>query len=290
MFDWENLRFFLAIAQFGSLSGAARHLKVDHATVSRRLGALEAELQLRLVDRLPRASVLTESGRKVLAFAASMEEDAFSIARLAQADQVPMQGKVTVSMPPVLATNFFAQQLRIFSERYPNIQLSVASQTHSVSLGRREADIAVRLFRPEEPGNVTRRIGTMPFAVYASRDYSAATDPATWGVIAYDAQFADMPHQKWLLAIAAKRRIVCELSDITTQHMAARTGVGVAGLPVFIGDNDPVLQRLPFDGEPFHREIWLVVHADLRHTPLIRTVIDFVSEAVGRTFNVEGQA
>jgi DNA-binding transcriptional LysR family regulator len=290
MFDWENLRFFVAVAQSGSLSAAARQLKVDHATVSRRLAALEAELQVRLVDRLPRSSQLTAAGQQVFERAKQMETEAFSIERLAQAERLPLRGKVTLSLPPVLATNFFVQHLGAFTRQHPDIQLAVASQSHSVSLGRREADIAVRLFRPDEPGNVTRKLGTMPFALYASRDYAQAAVPTQWEIIAYDATLSEMPHDKWLRAVAGARAIVCELSDITTHHAAVRMGIGVAGLPVFIGDNDPTLDRLPFDGEPFYREIWLVVHADLRHSPLIRTVMDFVSDAVGKTFGNDADA
>jgi DNA-binding transcriptional LysR family regulator len=89
---------------------------------------------------------------------------------------------------------------------------------------------------------------------------------------------------KWLLEVAGARQIVCEVSDITTQHAAARTGIGVAGLPVFMGDEDPALQRLPSDHEAFFREIWLVIHADLRHSALIRAVIDFVVDVTGKTF------
>jgi len=284
MFDWENLRFFLAVAQAGSLSGAARALKVDHATVSRRLSALETSLHVRLVERLPRACQLTVLGEQVFALATEMEGHAFAVQRLVHAQQTPGVGKVTLSAPPVLASNFFPNILMPFRQRHPQIQLSIASQAQSVSLGRREADIAVRLYRPTEDNNVTRKLGTMLFALYASHDYPHAATPAAWGFIAYDAQFAEMPHQKWVLAFAGQRQVVCEVSDISTQQAVARTGMGVACLPTFMGDRDTGLQRLPFDGEAFSREIWLVVHADLRHAPLLRDVIDFVVEVTGETF------
>nr|WP_241022765.1 LysR substrate-binding domain-containing protein [Burkholderia sp. Se-20373] len=140
------------------------------------------------------------------------------------------------------------------------------------------------MFRPEEPQNVTRKLGEMAFGLYACRDYAHASTPDDWAFICYDAQFAEMPHQKWLESIARGRRIACEVSDITTQQVAARTGIGVAGLPVFMGDGDRGLQRLPFDGEPHARDIWLVVHADLRHSPSIRAAIDFIAGVTGRTF------
>src|SRR5476649_2021219 len=170
-----------------------------------------------------------------------------------------------------------ATRIQAHASRYT----AIARQAQSVSLGRREADIAVRLFRPSEPGNVVRKLGAMPFALYASRAYPYLDEPANWEFIGFDAQFADMPNQKWLLAAIGKRRIICEVSDITTQHAAVRTGIGVANLPTFIGDSDPELQRLPFDGEAFFRDIWLVVHVDLRHAPLLRAVIESVEVVEG---------
>ena len=284
MFDWESLRVFMAVAHAGSLSGAARALKVDHATVSRRLSALEADLQVRLVDRLPRACQLTALGQQVYTLATGMEANAFAIERAVRAEQSPAAGRVTLSMPPVLAANFLAGTLGQFRQRYPQVQLSIAGQAHSVSLGRREADIAIRLYRPTEPDSVIRKLGTLPFALYASRDYAHQATPAQWSFIAYEAHLADMPHQKWLLEVAQGRPIACEVSDITTQHAAARTGVGVAGLPTFMGDDDPQLQRLPYDGEGFAREIWLVVHADLRHSPLLREVMGFLVDVFAQRF------
>ncbi|EIK96223.1 LysR family transcriptional regulator [Pseudomonas sp. M47T1] len=284
MFDWESLRVFIAIAQAGSLSGAARVLKVDHATVSRRLGALEAELQVRLVDRLPRACQLTPLGHQVLKVALEMEANAFTVARIVQAGQSPAAGRVTVSAPPVLASHFLAGQMQRFRQAYPHVQLSVSSQAHSVSLGRREADIALRLYRPTEPDSVTRKLGAMPFALYASRHYEHLYQPEQWAFIAYETHLADMPHQQWLLSVAQGRAIACEVSDIATQHAVVRTGAGVAGLPTFIGDGDPSLQRLPWGGEGFVRDIWLVVHADLRHSPLLRAVMDFMVEVMREPF------
>lgn len=284
MFDWEDLRYFLAVAQEGSLSGAARVLKVDHATVSRRLNLLEANLKVRLVDRLPRSCQLTLTGQQVAELAGQIELSAFAVERAARAAQVPLAGKVIISMPPVLGNNFLAKKLFAFRQLYPEIQLSIASQAQSVSLSRREADIAVRLFRPTEPQSVARRIGNMPFALYASKDYEHAKTPSRWEFIAYGEQFADMPHQKWLLAASRGRRIVAEVSDITSQFVAAISGIGVAGLPCFLGDSEPELQRVADVGEviEFNREIWIVVHSDLRHTPQIRAVMDFVIDAVAR--------
>ena len=244
------------------MSGAARSLKVDHATVSRRLAALEAELQAPLVERLPRSCRLTPLGLRLHEQAQAMEASAFALERLARASQEPMAGKVTLSAPPVLVTHLLARRLADFRRAHPAIQLSVSAQAQQVSLNRREADVALRLVRPRESSYLVRKLGQMPFALYASSDY-ALRQPDNWTFIAYDAQFSDMPQQRWLLDIAGQRAISCELSDISSHLAAARAGAGVAGLPCFLGDHCPELLRLEHGGPAFSRDIWLVVHRDL---------------------------
>jgi DNA-binding transcriptional LysR family regulator len=280
MVDWEDIRHFLAVAQSGTLSGAARNLKVDHATVSRRLAALEAALDVRLVDRLPRSCRLTMIGRQVFEQAVEMEAGAHGIARLAKAAHAPLVGRVTLSAPPVLVAHLLAEHLARFRAEHPDVRLSLSAQGQQVSLSRREADIAVRLVRPDEAGSVARRIGRMAFGLYAHRSYAHLAAPERWQFITFDPSFADMPQQQWLLGVAADRPVACELNHISEHLIAARAGVGVAGLPCFLGEQDHDLVRI-YDGVPsFARDIWLVVHRDLRNAPTVRAVIDFVAAVI----------
>ena len=211
MFDWENMRHFLAVARAGTLSGAARELGVDHATVGRRVAALEAEMQTLLVERLPRSCRLTAAGVLAVEQARHMESAAFDVTRQMKSQQVSLNGRVSLSASPVLATHFIAPRLFDFRRRYPQIQLSISAQAHQISLSRGEADIAVRHVRPSEPSNVARRVGTMLFDLYASRTYPDLATPENWAFIAYESEFADMPQQQWLLEIAGNRPIACEL-------------------------------------------------------------------------------
>jgi DNA-binding transcriptional LysR family regulator len=277
MVDWEDIRHFLAVAQSGTLSGAARTLKVDHATVSRRLAALEAALDVRLIDRLPRSCRLTAVGRQVLERAKEMEAGADGIARLAKAAHAPLVGRVTLSAPPVLVTHLLIERLARFRAEYPDIRLSLSAQGQQISLSRREADVAVRLVRPDEAGSVTRKIGTMAFGLYAHRSYAHLAAPERWQFIAFDQIYADMPQQRWLLGIAGDRPVACELNHIGEHLIAVRAGVGVAGLPCFLGDKDRDLIRVGEHVSPFARDIWLLVHRDLRKTPAVRAVMDFVA-------------
>ncbi|MEI2300986.1 LysR family transcriptional regulator [Ensifer sp. MJa1] len=276
MADWENLRHFLAVARAGTLSGAARALKVDHATVSRRLAALERELDVMLVDRLPRFCRLTTVGQQVFDQVVTMEAAADGVARIARAAHTPLVGKVTLSAPPVLAAHLLAQHLAEFRSRYPDIRLSLSAQAQQVSLSRREADVALRLVRPNEAGSFAQKLGVMAFGLYARRDYGHLDVPDRWQFIAFDERYGEMPQQKWLLGIAGTRPIACELNDIGGHLIAVRTGAGVAGLPCFMGDADPDLVRIGEDIPFFSRDIWLLVHRDLRKTPSVRAVMDFV--------------
>ena len=281
MFDWENMRYFLAVGRFGTLTGAARALEVDHATVSRRLSALEEQLNGRLVDRQPRACTLTAAGQRVFELAQAMEEGADSIERFLDASRSPLKGKVALSAPPVLVANFLAKHLADFRLAHPGVQLSVSAQSRLVSLGRREASIVLRLTRPQEPTSVARKLGRMSFDLYASKTYPFLGDPSGWEFIAYDSASIDVPQQKWLMKIAKGRPIVCEIGDINGHLAAARGGAGVACLPCFLADQDPALRRLAHETPPLSRDIWMAVHRDLRSAPQVRAVTDYLLKVVG---------
>src|SRR5258708_9572929 len=230
MVDWEDIRHFLAVAQSGTLSGAARNLQVDHATVSRRLAALEAALDVRLVDRLPRSCRLTTVGRRVVERAKEMEAGAHGIARLAKAAHAPLVGRVTLSAPPVLVAHLLVEHLARFRAEYPDIRLSLSAQGQQISLSRREADVAVRLVRPDEAGSVTREVGAMAFGLYAHRSYAHLAAPERRQFIAFDQNFADMPQQRWLLGIAGDRPVACGVNPTSAAPVSPRGGGG--GRPV----------------------------------------------------------
>ncbi len=209
-----------------------------------------------------------------------MEAGAHGVARLAQAAHRPLAGRVTLSAPPVLVTHLLVEHLARFRAGYPDIQLSLSAQGQRISLSRREADVAVRLVRPDEAGSVARKVGTMAFRLYAHRSYAHLAAPERWQFIAFDQNYADMPQQKWLLGIAGDRPVACELNHISEHLIAARAGVGVAGLPCFIGDRDHDLVQIGENFPPFARDIWLLVHRDLRRTPAVRAVLDFVAVVI----------
>jgi len=281
MNDWEDLRHFAALARDKSLSAAARRLGVDHATVARRVAALEASLKLKLVDRRPRAYVLTADGERIAVLAAGMEEGAYAVERAAAAGQAGLAGSVCISAPPTLANTLIAPRLGELLGRHPGLSVRLIGEKRSASLSRREADVAVRLSRPTENSLVARKVGSFSFALYAAPGYLATHTPAQYGFIAYDESLEDVPQQRWLKAVAGVRTIVARINDLEGHRAAARAGVGMAALPLFMGD-DPLLEAVPARLKPVSRDIWLVVHRDMRRAPSVRAVMDFLVAALNQ--------
>jgi DNA-binding transcriptional LysR family regulator len=276
MADWEDLHHFVTLAREGTLSAAARTLGVDHATVARRVAALEQSTGLKLVDRRSRTTVLTDDGRRIAAVAAPMEEAAFAVGRTARAAKPEVDGEVTISAPPNFASSVIAPRLVRLRQRYPGIHIKLIGEKRKASLGRREADVALRLMRPAEAGLFVRKIGSFGFGLYGAPAYLEKTPPHAFAFIGYDASMAESPQEVWLRTVVGEREVVLRTNDLETQIAAARSGLGVAALPHYLGDGDPRLQRYEVTQKPINREIWLAVHRDLRQVPSVRAVMEFL--------------
>jgi len=274
--DWENLRHFVTLAREGTLSAAARTLGVDHATVARRVAALEASTGLKLIDRRARTTTLTDDGKRIAAVAAPMEEAAFAVVRSAQAARPGLDGEVTISAPPNLASSVIAPQLVRLRQQHPGLRIKLIGEKRRASLNRREADVALRLMRPVEAGLFVRRIGSFGFSLYAAPAYLEKTAPHAFAFIGYDASMAESPQEVWLRTIIGGRAVVLRTNDLETQLAAARSGLGIAALPHYLGDSDPRLQRYVVTQKPISRDVWLVVHRDLRQVPAVRSVMEFL--------------
>ena len=280
MQDWEDLRHFLMLAREGTLSAAARGLGVDHATVARRIRAIESETGLKLVDRRNRSYTLTDEGQRIAATAKPMEEAAFAVGRAVLAVKPGVQGEVAISAPPSLASALIAPQIVRLRQRHPGIVLKLIGEKRTVSLNRREADVALRLTRPSEPGLIARKIGSFGFSLYGAPAYLKETPRQALAFIAYDGTMDDSPQQTWLTATAAGHDIVLRTNDLESQASAARSGVGLAVLPHFLGDADPKLARYAAAPTPVRRDLWLVIHRDLRRAPAVRAVMEFLAESL----------
>ncbi|MDB5612268.1 MAG: LysR family transcriptional regulator [Bradyrhizobium sp.] len=281
MIDWQDFHYFSVLARAGSLSAAARELGVDHATIGRRVASLERALALRLVDRLPRRSTLTPEGVAVAALVAGMAETVQAIERRARGLTVSASATVRISASPAVAARLIAPHVVDFHRAHPGITLVLSGAAQNVALDRGEAELAVRMTRPQEPDLVVQRIGVMRFALYATADH-AALPPENWTFIGYDPALDHVTQQLWLRTLLAGRPIVFQASDLFGQQEAARAGLGAVVLPCFMGDDDASLVRLTVSPAPPTRDLWLTTYPDLKRSPAIRTVMTFLANVVGQ--------
>ena len=278
--DWDDLHTFLAIARQRSLSGAARELGLRQSTMSRRLAALEEKAGARLLQRTPRGYELTALGEAVLGNAERMEAEAIAIERAVQGRDVALQGQVRITTVEVMANLLMPGAIARLHAKYPGISVDVLTDARSLSLSKREADIALRMARFEGGELVSRRMATAASALYASPAYleshpAALTDPGHALITVLEDQ-ANLPEARWLAEKLPSARVAMRSNNRDAQLAAAMAGIGVVCLPRYRADRESALARIEAAGPGPGREIWLGVHADLRHMPRIRALIDAV--------------
>lgn len=280
MLDWENLRYLGVLAKGGSLSAAARLLDVEHATVARRIAALETKLGVRVVDRRGRRLLLTAEGERLAAIAERMEREVIAAERLAASSRDCILGTVTLSAPPAYAAAKLVAPLTRLQKVHPELTIEMIGEVRRASLERREADIAVRLDRPSKGNLSIVRLGTMTFHTYASPNYLAATTEANWTFIGFGDELMRGSPQSRYMQILKEGRPVRFLANTTEMQVsAARAGAGIAILPDFLAADDPGLVVVGEDVALLKRDIWLVVHTDIRTAPAVRAVVDALKTA-----------
>lgn len=283
---WDDFRFFAELARTGSLSAAARRLKVDHSTVARRADHLERSLGVRLFDRLPRGWVLTPDGDQMAERVARLEEEIFELSSFARGRNTTLGGTVRVSAPPAFAALFLMPRLGLLRERHPGIELELVGEMRVANLTRREADLALRIGRPEGASMVARRLPDFAYGLYGRRDYLEAVAEPDWTYLGHDESLEHSPPQQWLRRRAAGRPLAIRSNDITGLFTAVRAGLGVAVLSHYMAELAPELACVE-EGDPMlRRELWLVVHADVRRSPAVRAVMDALIDIIERDRSV----
>lgn len=276
--DWEDVRFFTALARLGSLSATARALGVNHATVARRIGGLEAALGAALFERRPGGYVLTDRGRAALEAASAMEGAAQALAGAGPSQA--LAGLVRLTTTPGLADGFLIPRLGALGRRYPGLDMEIIADRRLVSLPRHEADIALRLGRPDEGELLARRVATLGFGLYATpawRERLAAGAAPVF--VGFDETSAHLPEALWLGRRFPRARLALRSNSQLSQAAAARADCGIAVLPhVLAGD----LVALDLAEPPPARELWLLTRPDIAAVPRIRAAADFIADLVRR--------
>lgn len=275
--DWQDVRVFLALGRHGSLSAAARALGVNHATISRRIQSLEATLGEKLAERRPEGYVLTPAGARTLAAAAEMEASAQTLGR-GGADDSP-KGVVRINAPPALSQGFLIRELAELPRRYEGLDIDLATDLRSISLERHEADIAVRVGRPEDGDFIAKPVGSMAFGLYGTPSVCERVEAGqTPTLIGFDEAGAYLPDASWLAQQYPQARVAFRAGNHVAQAAAARSGVGLALLPHYIGRREAELRQCRTGPERPPREIWLLIRRQDRKNLLIRTVVEHMTQ------------
>ena len=296
MLSWDDLHTFLAIARHGSLSAAARALGVQQSTMSRRLVALEARTGARLVQKTPRGFVLTPTGEAVFANVERIETEALAVERTVSGRDVRLEGVVRVTAVETLAVEVLSPALAGFQQRYPGITIELLLGTRSLSLVRREADVALRMGRLPQADLVVRKLGDIANGLYASPGYierfgmpDLAQGGAGHRVILTHEELLQTPEMAWLRAAAARAHVALHTNSRYAMRAATIEGIGFACLARYLGDPAVRAGQLvhldPPSGPP-QRELWMAVHRDTRHMPRVRAVTDHLSNAVRQAASV----
>lgn len=278
--DWDGLRYFRAVAAVGTLTEAARRLHVQHTTVARQIDQLEHALGARLFLRNPRGYVLTAVGEMLLESVEAIHARVDEVARLASGEDLELRGAVRVATADLLATLVVVPALGPLLESIPKLDVVIVSDTRMHDLSSREADLAVRLGQSSEPHLVTKHLGRVGFGLYAKRNAAIRLKIEKARYVAFDESVGRQPHDEWLASRAPEARVVVRANRQHTLIEAVRQGLGLGILPCIAADADTALARILGPSEVFSRELYLVMHPDVRHTRRVRAVVDAIEAFV----------
>lgn len=280
---WDDLRTVLAIAEAGSLSGAARRLDVSHATVFRRLGTIEERLGVQLFERGRAGYTPTTAGEDVAGAAKRVESEVVGIERRVAGRDLLPSGTLRITTTDTLLNGLLSPILADFRQTYPEIVLEVAVSNVLLSLSRREADVAVRPTQEPPENLVGRRAGRIAQAVYgAATAYSGAGPPdyAALDWIGPDETLWYRQLDAWMKQQGHDERCRYRVDSLQGMQAGVADGIGIAVLPCYLGDGDGRLVRL---GEPIPElvnDLWLLTHPDLRRVARIRALTELVGDAI----------
>jgi DNA-binding transcriptional LysR family regulator len=286
--NWDDVRIFLAVARAGQILGAARRLELNHATVSRRVAALEDSLGAKLFRRLTTGSELTPAGERFLAVAERMEADMIAArSELAGGDEA-ISGTVRIGAPDGFGVAFLASRLGALTAENRDLKIQLVPVPRSFSLSRREADIAITTERPSEGRLVAQKLVDYSLGLYASRDYAQANGlPATQAelqnhrLIGYVPDLVFSPSLAYAQEFSPDWDAAFSISSALGQVEAVRSGAGIGILHAFIARSLPELMPVQA-AKPIRRAYWLVYHESVRPLLRIQVVAGFIMEAVER--------
>ena len=279
MIDWDDIRYFLAVARGGSVRAAADGLRVNHSTVLRRIAQLEKRIGAHMFEKRPSGYRLTAAGEEVLEFANQMEASSHQLETRVFGRDQSVRGRLRVTLAPPLATHLLMPDFADFARLHPDIEMEIVSSGELANLTNLEADVAIRVVydRKTLPLNLHGQKGPEVFGgVYMSRArlaawHAGAPDPIRWIVISAHG-IPDWASEGEVRTSG----VTFSTNDGEAQIVAVRQGLGITTLPCFIGDTDPVLVRVPGTDLHMHGTLWLLTQGETRKTKRLRLFMEFV--------------
>lgn len=281
--NWDDLKYFLAVARTGTLRGGADSIQVNHTTLTRRLSVMEDRVGSRLFDRSKQGLVLTQLGEDLVPHAERVEAEMTAASRVIVGRDAQPAGTVYITLPHGLAMTSLMDDFTAFAELYPDITLSMNFTNDIRDLTRREADVSLRVASEVMDDVVGRKLVQMSQAAYCTRHYAERiTDNEGEGLhlIGWhepeEAITANWVKDSYYPKATLKHRV----SELVPLITLAASGLGMAYLACNLGDRHPNLVRAPFQKPLPYRSIWLLLHRDLRNTARVRLFVDFLADRV----------
>lgn len=284
--DWDDLRTFLVIARHGTLSAAARSLGVTQPTMGRRLSAMEDRIGARLLQRLPTGYMLTPLGEAVLGNAERVEAEVLAAERAITGRDVALEGVVRLTTVETLAARIVAPALAALQTKHPGIVVELVPDTRSLSLSKREADIALRMSRFEGHEVAARRVGAFAMGLYATAEWSERVAQGDVRLVTVLDDQSHLPEAKWLRTEFPDAPIGFRSNSREVQLHATLAGAGIAALACYRAGLEGQLVRIDCRNPTLVRDIWLGLHVDMQHMPRVRAVKDAVIEALRRNATI----
>ncbi len=288
-FDWNHIRAFQAVVETGSLSGAARALRQTQPTLSRQISALEEALNLTLFERGTRVMQITEAGSELLAHVQNMADAATQISRVAAGQSQSIEGTVRITSSDAMAAYALPRCLISLRNAHPGISIELVPSNEMSDLTRRDADIAIRHVRPEQPDLVAKRIADIEISLFASKSYLAELGPlhapqdfSHANFIGYETPERLVPQITAMGFPVTKANFGITTSNGSTMYELVRDSAGIAFLPTVVAEGRLGLQRILPDAPSFNMETWLVTHREIQTSRRIRITFDHLAKELAK--------
>lgn len=286
--DWSLVQAFLGVAETGSLSAAARALGRSQPTLGRQIRALEEQLGGDLFQRQPRGLDLTETGKALLEPARAMRAAANAMALAVAGRDEGLEGTVRITASVAVSVFHLPRILSDIRQAEPRIALEIVPSDRSSNLLYREADIAIRMYRPTQQDLVTRHLGDTAIAAFAARSYvrrrgtpTSVADAAQHDIIGQDRETLLLEGMRALGLPANRDLFAFRCDDVATSWQLVRAGAGIGFLQRSLGLRDPDLVEVDFGVALPTLPVWLTAHEAMRRTPRVRRVWDLLAAALG---------